>query len=541
MDACWSCHKPNTDGAEFCAHCTDTNGFPPPLRFGSLKVVSRLGEGAFGSVYRALDPYLKREVAVKKLLPFAGGTDALMQELQTLAGVCHPNVVTIYHSDPSKRYFSMEFVSGGTLQEALASDSQWFRTHFDAFATQLCEGLRSVHEKQICHRDIKPQNIMLTEARSPKLSDFGLARVVRTGALAHTKAGTPHYIAPEIWNGEDYDLDVDVYSLGVLFYQIWTGSFPFDASTLNGLILKALAGKFVAAKELNADVPDRIDGLISQMLAPHAQRIQEIGFVLTELQRGSGLQTFKRTDIDGFQQEIASIYGFRNARRSPLLIIGHLLTNASGLVGGLLATDATYGRQRTLYYFPRTFAWICALYSALNCRIRATVWTKFPGICPYCNAMSCVCDPSLPRRSPEVNERILFEAQARGLQEAGAPLAFAEYRQMFRRIYGERNTATGLEECCMHFIREIIEALDAILGLKSLRELNEVMVLHLELADIVAWFFAVVDRYGENFDFEGEFWRTFPGRCYRCKMPSCRCEGVDTELRLAAWREFEEA
>ncbi len=210
-------------------------------RFGHFEIVSTLGRGGMGQVYRALDTSLQRYVAVKLLRSGIGSSrdqtkaasrssdqevDKLLQEAVSQARVTHPNIVTIYYvgkqdGDP---FLAMELVNGVPLNDRITSGQIPFN-EIAQIAAQICEALKFSYELDIIHGDIKPSNVLLQFNGTAKLSDFGMARRV-TGDNDDSIGGTPNYIAPELLRGEKPSIQSDVYALGVTLYEMSFGELP---------------------------------------------------------------------------------------------------------------------------------------------------------------------------------------------------------------------------------------------------------------------------------------------------------------------------
>jgi len=211
---------------------TSVNGF---------KVLSRIGSGGFGVVYRAFDTNLERSVAIKMLPPRIakagkGLLDRFLREARSAAKLSHPNIVTIHQICPYKDtfYIVMELVDGGALHEHLAQQRRFEPAEATRIIRAAAEGLGHAHRRGIIHRDIKPGNIMLTNDGQVKVSDFGLARDVlqrRDIVGPGHSLGTPRYMAPEQAVGDEPTASSDLYSLAATYYALLTGRAPFDAPT----------------------------------------------------------------------------------------------------------------------------------------------------------------------------------------------------------------------------------------------------------------------------------------------------------------------
>ena len=150
----------------------------------------------------------------------------------------------------------------------------------------------------------------------------------------------------------------------------------------------------------------------------------------------------------------------------------------------------------------------------------------------------CACESRQFTRKADVYERLLAKTRTRDDLAAAPSESLSFYQQMFDRIYGPANRSGGMAAACLHAYSEVAEVMDALLRLKSLERLSEVDVLHFELADVVAWFFALLNLYDREYDFERAVSDMFPGRCYRCRQEICGCPPIDTEIRLINWRRY---
>ena len=209
-----------------------------PERFGKYQITGVLGEGAMGVVYRGFDPDIRRVVALKTIRkqgadsPEAAAQSAarFRNEAQAAGRLMHPGIVGVYDfgDDGNVAYIAMEFVEGHTLSQYLAQRVRFTEIDVASMASQLLEALAHAHEHGVWHRDIKPSNVIMTKSGRVKIADFGIARTDTTGlTMANSVLGTPMYMAPEQFMGLPIDHRVDVYSAGVVLYQLLAGRTPF--------------------------------------------------------------------------------------------------------------------------------------------------------------------------------------------------------------------------------------------------------------------------------------------------------------------------
>ncbi|MBD3178374.1 MAG: protein kinase [Candidatus Latescibacteria bacterium] len=211
------------------------------------RILEKIGEGGMGVVYRAYDTKLDREVALKFLPPAltSGGTDRarFIREARAAAALNHPNVCVIYEIEDQGEnpFIAMELIEGITLKEKFRSEALEMETDVD-FAIQIAEALSAAHQKGIIHRDIKSENIMITESGRVKVTDFGLARIA--GAAGITRAsstlGAVAYMPPEHLQGRKVDARADIFSFGVLLYEMLTGRLPFSGEYESAMIYSIL-------------------------------------------------------------------------------------------------------------------------------------------------------------------------------------------------------------------------------------------------------------------------------------------------------------
>jgi serine/threonine protein kinase len=230
--------------------------------WGGLVLIEEIGQGSFGTVYRAHDPQLNRAVAVK-LLRRTSATDAqlaarLLHEGQTLARVRHPNVVTVYGAGTHDGRVGlwMEFVRGLTLEQMLDNHGSFSAGEAALAGHELCGALAAVHVAGLVHRDIKAQNVMREEGGRLVLMDFGAGRKrAELSAAGRKIVGTPFYMAPEVLSGHEATVRSDIYSLGVLLYHLVTNDFPVKGATIVDLVSAHARGARTPLQDVRAQLP----------------------------------------------------------------------------------------------------------------------------------------------------------------------------------------------------------------------------------------------------------------------------------------------
>lgn len=269
------------------------------LENGHYTVLSEVGVGGMGIVYRCRDELLLRDVAIKMLLPevMADKTkyDVFWQEARLAAQLEHPNVVTIYDIGVEMRegqphhYLAMEFLPGGNLALRLTDGPPPIDQCLN-WMKQLVAGLGFAHKCGVIHQDIKAENVFITNVGDLKIGDFGLARLLvgRVHLSASNRGmGTPAYMSPELCRGEPQDYRSDIYSLGVLFFEIATHQLPFQANGMIEMAMKHSNAPVPSLRRLNPNAPPALEALIHKMMAKNQndrfQSAAEILNVIDEL------------------------------------------------------------------------------------------------------------------------------------------------------------------------------------------------------------------------------------------------------------------
>ncbi len=237
------------------------------------KIVEKLGEGGMGVVYKAEDTKLKREVAIKflprQVLSNAEERQRFEIEAQAAAALNHPNIATIYAIEESGNevFIVMEYINGTELGNKIKKGLPGVEESIKIIE-QVAEGLNAAHQKGIIHRDIKSSNVMITQNNKVKIMDFGLAKVGGTSMITKfgTTMGTTAYMSPEQARGDKVDNRTDIWSLGVLFYEMLTGKFPFKGEFDQAVIYSILNEEPDSVLSIKSDLPSQIDQLISKML-----------------------------------------------------------------------------------------------------------------------------------------------------------------------------------------------------------------------------------------------------------------------------------
>ncbi|MCC6610112.1 MAG: serine/threonine protein kinase [Burkholderiales bacterium] len=291
-------------------------------KLGKFEIRRELGKGAMGVVYEGYDPMIDRTVAIKTIrAENLQGEDAQEQlarfrrEAQAAGKLTHPNVVSIYDfgQDGDTYFIAMEFVKGRELQDILTQNERFGVAGVVQVMTQLLEALDYSHRHGVVHRDIKPANIILLEDGTVKVADFGIARVESSNLTqAGMVLGTPSYMSPEQFMGQTVDGRSDLFSAGVILYQLLTGEKPFTGSVTT-IMHKVLQEQPLPPSKLNVQVPLAFDGVVQKALAKRPEDRFQTGREFAAAIRSAAAASSERaaTDATLVSRDTARIAGDR--------------------------------------------------------------------------------------------------------------------------------------------------------------------------------------------------------------------------------------
>jgi serine/threonine protein kinase/Flp pilus assembly protein TadD len=311
MVKCPKCDTENTSDSQFCKKCatplpaeeisapTETlEAAKEELTRGSTfagryEIIEELGKGGMGKVYRVEDKKIKEEVALKLIKPEIASDKKTLErfsnELKIARKIAHRNVCRMYDLGEEKgtHYITMEYVPGEDLKSSIRRMGPLGAGKTIFIAKQVCEGLSEAHRLGVVHRDLKPQNIMIDKDGNARIMDFGIARSIAGKGItgAGVMIGTPEYMSPEQAEVKEVDQRSDIYSLGVILYEMVTGRVPFEGETPLGIAMKHKSEVPKDPKELNAQIPDDISRVILRCLEKDKdRRYQSAGEVRSELE-----------------------------------------------------------------------------------------------------------------------------------------------------------------------------------------------------------------------------------------------------------------
>ncbi|MGD8538954.1 MAG: protein kinase [Candidatus Aminicenantes bacterium] len=315
---CPKCHFENTDDSIYCGKCTTplktsddapiehTETLQAPKEdltsgstfAGRYQIIEELGKGGMGWVYRAMDKKLSEEVALKLIKPEIASDKKTVQrfsnELKIARKIAHKNVGKMYdlNEEDGTHYITMEYVPGQDLKGLIRQSKQLTVGTAISITQQICDGLSEAHSLGVVHRDLKPSNIMIDKNGNARIMDFGIARSVEGKGLtgAGIMIGTPEYMAPEQVEGKEVDARTDIYSLGIILYEMLTGRVPFEGDTALSVAVKHKTEMPKAPTEYNERIPEDLNRLILRCLEKDKEKryqsVDELSPELADIEKG---------------------------------------------------------------------------------------------------------------------------------------------------------------------------------------------------------------------------------------------------------------
>jgi serine/threonine protein kinase len=266
-----------------------------PEKLGRYQIIEEIGRGAMGIVYLAYDPRIKRNIAVKAfnieqmVEPSEREEFKLrfQREAQLAGNLSHPNIIAIHDVGEEEEisFIAMEFVEGESLAELIAKNYRFSIEEIADIFSQLCQGMSYAHQQGIIHRDLKPSNILLRKDGLVKIADFGIARALgATITASHKTLGTPAYMSPEQITGGRIDLRSDIFSLGIILYQMLTGERPFAGEITSTIIYRIINEDPIPPRKISLQVPPGFNHIVLKALSKDpTERYQSCGELLADI------------------------------------------------------------------------------------------------------------------------------------------------------------------------------------------------------------------------------------------------------------------
>ena len=324
---------------------------------GRYELEELVGHGGMSSVYKARDSLLERNVAVKILHEQYNADEEFVErfkrEARSAAQLQHPNIVTVIDrgEDDGRQYIVFEHIAGENLKEFLVRNGQLDVREALEIALEMARALSFAHDRGLVHRDVKPQNVLLNGDGRAKVTDFGIARSIEVDTSVTrpgTVLGTSNYIAPEQASGEPVDAQTDIYSLGVVLYELLAGDVPFKGESFVAVAMKHMHEPPPSILEARSDVSPRVAAAIDRALAKDpAQRFPTMAAFATELERC-------RVELDRGEDSEATMIvppkppparPRRRRSRWPIVVAVIALLAIGAIVAGLLALDGSNDGQ----------------------------------------------------------------------------------------------------------------------------------------------------------------------------------------------------
>lgn len=259
---------------------------------GRYEVISKIGAGGMADVYKGRDSMLNRHVAIKVLKKEYREDENFLKkfrsEAQAAAGLMNPNIVNVYDvgEDRGLHYMVMELVEGITLKDYIMKKGKLSTREVISIAIQMCTGIAAAHAHKIIHRDIKPQNIIISKDGKVKVTDFGIARAITSDTISSNAMGSVHYVSPEQARGGYCDEKSDIYSVGITMYEMVTGEVPFDGETTVSVAMKHLQENITPPSHKVPNVPRALEDIILKCTQKSSERrYADVAYLMRDLKR----------------------------------------------------------------------------------------------------------------------------------------------------------------------------------------------------------------------------------------------------------------
>jgi len=397
---CPRCSSENTSDSRFCKNCATSlpvaseplisqtltlSSQTQELLIGSLfagryQVLGELGKGGMGRVYKVLDTKVQEEMALKLIDPAVAADKRMIErfknELKFARQISHRNVCRMFDLNETEGtpFITMEYVPGEDLKSFIRRSGQLSAGKALSITKQVCEGLAEAHRLGVIHRDLKPSNIMIDREGNARIMDFGIARSLeaREVTRAGVMIGTPEYMSPEQVEGEDIDQRSDIYSLGVILYEMVTGKVPFEGATPLSIALKHKTVEPQNPKKFNSQIPEDLSLLILKcMNKDKAKRYQNSEEVISELNK---IESGIPARVKALERRRPFFQHFFQTLRERKIIE----TLAAFIGGGWLILEAVHWILIDHYHLPEESLDITII-SLLGVLICTLIW-RFRGV-----------------------------------------------------------------------------------------------------------------------------------------------------------------
>jgi len=379
---CPKCQSDNPESASFCADCgtqipsaknievtatieTPKEGLTTGSTFtGRYQIIEEIGKGGMGSVYKVQDTKIKEKIALKLIKPEIAKDKKTIErfnnELRLARKIRHKNICQMFDLGEEKgtHFITMEFVPGQDLKGLIRQTGQLAVGTTINIAKQICHGLTEAHKLGVVHRDLKPSNIMINKQGDVRIMDFGIARSLEARGItgAGVMIGTPEYMSPEQVEGKGVDQQSDIYSLGIILYEMVTGQLPFEGDTPLSIAMKHKSEEFIAPRILNPLIPEDLDELIIKCLEKEkANRYKSVEYLLRDLDSLEKKSPLKQRVVPKRKpltsKEITVKFNLRKLL-IPAFIVIILITIAGyfSLRPGRIDTDIQIGMTKQISY-----------------------------------------------------------------------------------------------------------------------------------------------------------------------------------------------
>lgn len=333
------------------------------------KVIEKIGVGGMADVYRGYDELLGRMVAIKILhANFAsdeGFVGRFKREAQNAGRLSHPNIVSMYDVgyDQGYHYIIMEYVEGKTLKEYIQERGKLSIDESVKFAVAIAEGLEHAHAMGIVHCDIKPHNMLITKSGRLKVTDFGIARAVNSqNTMMYTNSvmGSAHYLSPEQASGKAIDGSTDIYSLGVVLYEMLTGRVPYEGDTPIAVALKHVKDKLVPPTRYNPSIPPLLESVVMKALQKRPEdRYRSVAEMIGDLRMSGGFAGFGRSRMGqyDFATQVLPPVNETTAQLEELEELEELEKEHKGILATIAKMPQKYILLGSVLIFVLAFLW----------------------------------------------------------------------------------------------------------------------------------------------------------------------------------------